>query len=471
MIRHCVIGLGLAALLYYHGRSPADARGEIIPQTVAQRHGLSRPWFAQIRLDRSRGRLTDMVLYEDILYLQTNRATVTALDAETGETLWAKHVGQPNHPSLTPGVSRDLLAIINGSRLYVCNRYNGSLLYETEVRGVPGAGAAVSESWAYVPMIDGMVVAYRLEPITDPMQELGKIKEDPTQDEIATAEEDRREDLRLRQQYVPPLFCQSFGRVAVQPVVLQKTEAAEHVAWPTDRGHLNVGQLTSASEGDGLGLKYRLEASEGIAGGPAYDPGNPADADDPGRIYVASLDGFVHALDSDSGELIWRISTGKQMLNSVVVIDSRVYAATRFGGLYCLDAQSGVEMWWAPRVERFLAASKHRVYASDKTGNILALDAKTGARLDTIAAAASALKLVNTQNDRLYLATEAGLVQCLHESAQVEPLRHGEADSKEAPSQQPPEQQPGVPADAPTDDGGEQVPSDDGAGNEGDPFA
>jgi len=162
MIRHCVVGLGLAALLHCHGSLQAEARGEIVPQTVARRHGMTRPWFAQIRVDRSRGRLTHMMLHEDTLYLQTNRATVTALDAETGETLWSKQVGHANYPSFAPGASRDLLAIINGSSLYVCNRYNGSLLYETQVRGVPGAGAAVSESWAYVPTINGTIVAYRL---------------------------------------------------------------------------------------------------------------------------------------------------------------------------------------------------------------------------------------------------------------------------------------------------------------------
>ena len=115
---------------------------EIIPETTAARHGLTRPWFTQAQLDRGQARVSHVVLFEGILYVQTDRAMVHAIDAETGETLWAKLVGRPEHPSLTPGASADLLAIINGSRLYICNRYNGDLLYETQIDGAPARGPA-----------------------------------------------------------------------------------------------------------------------------------------------------------------------------------------------------------------------------------------------------------------------------------------------------------------------------------------
>ena len=36
------------------------------------------------------------------------------------------------------------------------------------------------------------------------------------------------------------------------------------------------------------------------------------------------------------------------------------------------------------------------------------------------------LKLLNTQTDRLYLATDSGMVQCLHEIEQTKPLLHDE---------------------------------------------
>ena len=105
----------------------ADA---VVPVPTAEQHGPARPWCTQVQLNSGRGRIRDMVLHEGVLYVQTDRATITALDAETGHQLWSKMIGRPEHPSMTPDVSSDLLATVNGSRLFVCNRYTGDVLFE-----------------------------------------------------------------------------------------------------------------------------------------------------------------------------------------------------------------------------------------------------------------------------------------------------------------------------------------------------
>ena len=96
--------------------SPLGARaGDLIPETAAAQHGLTRPWFAQVGVDSGQGQLRDLVLYKNVLYAQTNKAVVHAIDAETGKTLWCKQVGNPRYPSLPPDANRDLLAVINSS--------------------------------------------------------------------------------------------------------------------------------------------------------------------------------------------------------------------------------------------------------------------------------------------------------------------------------------------------------------------
>ena len=72
--------------------------------------------------------------------MQTDRAVIHAIDAETGKTLWCKQVGQAKHPSMPPDANRDLLAVVNGSRLYVLNRFNGELLYQREIDTRPMRG-------------------------------------------------------------------------------------------------------------------------------------------------------------------------------------------------------------------------------------------------------------------------------------------------------------------------------------------
>jgi len=425
-MRKLLYATALLAALGPWCRSPAAVNSEIIPETTALRHGLTRAWFTQVTLDRGRARVRDMVLYKDMLYVQTDHAVVHALSAETGETVWVKQVGRHNHPSLTSGASQDLLAVVNGSRLYVVNRYNGDLLYEIQVDGAPGAGAALSEKRAYVPMVNGMVKAYRLEPLTDPQKELGMIKKDLTEEQKETAEEYRRENLRLRQEYIPPLACQSSGRALVQPLVTEQNEGEEFVAWPTDRGYLNIGWIDRRSE-DALVIKFSVEADAGIDARPTYLPPDPNHEGESGIVYGASKDGFVHAVEVRTGEPLWRFSAGDPLIQPPVVIDQYVYMATQPGGMFCLDSQSGVEVWWTPHVRQFIAASKHRIYAADKLGRILILNAKTGARLDTLPAGNLPLKLINADTDRLYLGTRTGLIQCLHEVELPEPLRHLDA--------------------------------------------
>jgi len=394
----------------------------IVSQPAAARHGLTRAWHVQVDLDRGQGRVSDVVLGQGAVYVQTTRAVIHAIDAETGESLWSSPVGRHDRPSLAPDVSKDLLATINGSQLYVVNRYNGELLYETKVHGAAGAGPALSEKRAYVPMIGGLVIAYRLDPLTDPAKEL-HIRDDRPQEE---QEAERRENIRVRQDYIPPLSCQGIGRAMIQPLVCQQTVAEEYVTWPTDRGYLNIGIIDRRRE-DRFAVKYRLVTDAPISARPTYGPADPNDPASSGVIYAASEDGFVYAVREKGGDTLWRFSAGEPIIEPAVVIDDRVYAATQLGGMYAIDAEVGQEVWWAPNVKRFVAASKNRVYAVDKTGRLLILNAETGQRLDSLPVEHLPIKPINTQTDRIYLASDTGLVQCLHEIELGEPVRHNVA--------------------------------------------
>ena len=401
----------------------AGLQSEIIPEPVARRHGLTRPWHTQVQLDRTRARVHDILLYDGTLYVQTSRAKVHAIDAETGETLWVRRVGRANHPSLTPGANEFLLAVINGSRLYVCNRATGNLLFEVEVDGAPGAGPALSDQRAYIPMVNGLVMAYRLKPTTDPLAELGKGKRKAAPEAVSTAVEEFRQNIRLRQQYVPPLSCQSLGRTLVQPLVTRQTVAKEYVLWPTDRGHLNIG-LIDRRQDDVFAVKYRLSAGAEISARPTYLPPDPKIENDSGIIFATSQNGYVHAVRENNGESLWRFPTGEPVSQPAVVVGNHVYVATQLGGLYCLEAKTGRETWWAPNVKQFISASEKRVYATDRLGNILILDRRSGARLDTLQAEQLPIKLINADSDRLYLASDTGRLQCLHEIELSEPLNH-----------------------------------------------
>jgi len=433
MKRCLFLAAALAVAPYICSQSRAAYRSAIIPQTNALQHGLKRSWFTQIQLDPAHGRVSHVVLRHGALYVQTNRALLHAIDAETGESLWAQQAGSPNHPSAVPGVSRDLVGTVNGSWLYILNRHNGKLLWKSQVDGAPGGGAALSEKRAFVPMVDGLVVAYRLEPILNPLAELGKTPKETTPEEKEAMEAERRESLQIRGDWVAPLACQSFGRAMIQPVVMRQDENEEFVAWPTDRGFLFVGRINRREE-DKFTVRYRLETGARIVAQPTYLPPDPKVPDAAGVIFATSEDGFVYAIRDTDGQSLWRFSTGEPILQRAVVIGQRVFVAVQSGGMYCLAADTGAQQWWAPQVSQLIAVSKERLYVADKINRILVLDVNSGARLDTLLASSLPIRLTNTQTDRLYLATETGLIQCLHEVELTEPIHHdlrkGEAEKQ-----------------------------------------
>jgi outer membrane protein assembly factor BamB len=408
-----------------------SAASELISETVAAQHGLTRPWFAQVGVDSGQGQLRDLILYKDALYAQTDKAVVHAIDAETGRTLWCKQVGQPKYPSMPPDANRDLLAVVNGSRLYVLNRFNGDLLYQREIEDAPDAGPVLSAKRVYIPMSNGRLIAYRLDPQSESKKEEGqKSKKSPTPEEKSQLDAERRQNLRLSQQLVPPAFCQSFGQALVQPLMVRENANEESVVWPTDRGYLNVGSVNRRAE-DSLTLKFRVETGTAVAGRPAYLPPDPKVPSDSGLIIAVSRDGYVHAIQEKNGEYLWRFPTGEAVVASPAVIGNHVYVSTQLGGMYCLEVKSGKNLWFAPNVVQFVAASKTRVYAADNIGRLVVLNADNGVTLDAMATEKTFLRLHNASNDRIYLADTAGLIQCLHEVEQSEPIVH-DKDRKEA---------------------------------------
>lgn len=424
MARRFLLAAAVVAALYPCNPVLA-ARTELIPETTAARHGLTRPWFTQVEVDRSRGKIQNFVLYDGTLYAQTDVAVIQAIDAETGRTLWCKQVGDPKQPTFPAGAYRDFLALINGSHLYVLNRLNGDLLYERELNGAAGAGPALSSMRVYIPMSHGLMTAYRLAPPPRPVSESLKAasKKDQELDEPPPNDAERRKKLRLAQDSPPPLVCQSYGQALVQPLVTRESSKEELILWPTDRGYLNLARINRKQE-DGLSIKFRMTTGSPIVGQPAYLPPDANVAGDSGLIVAASRDGFVHAILEKNGEKLWRFSTGEPVIEPPAVIEDHVYVSTQQGGMHCLAVKTGNELWYAPNALRFVAASKSRVYASDRTGRLLVLNGENGVRLDSIDTESAPLKLLNLDTDRIYLADEGGLIQCFHEIEQTEPLVH-----------------------------------------------
>jgi hypothetical protein len=155
-----------------------------------------------------------------------------------------------------------------------------------------------------------------------------------------------------------------------------------------------------------------------------------------GVLFATSTNGYIYAVSEKRGDMLWKYPTSEPLFQPPAVIEDQVFVVSQLGGMFCCNAKTGKQLWSAPDIMQFVAASKQRVYAADKAGRTQILDLKTGARLDVLSTESLPVKLLNPQTDRLYLATDTGLIQCLHEIEQVKPILHGE-DRKLKPVEEP----------------------------------
>jgi hypothetical protein len=421
----------LTALAVAGGISPGRAQSLIAP-TTALRYGLTRAWYAQIGSQAVTGALDHVNYVEGMLLAQSRAGVLTALDAESGRTLWSTQVGARNRSTSEPAANDKYVVVLNGSTLFVVDRADGAIAWQRPVGGAPGAGPGVSRTHAFVPLTTGKVEGYDLE----------------------------KGDKQT------PWNYQSSGRVLTPPMTTELT-----VSWTTERGYFYV------ADPGGRGIRYRLETRDEIQSRPAsWAP----------QLFAGSTDGYVYAVEETKGNILWKFPVGDAIYDAPVAIESQVYVVTEFGGMYCLNTSDGSPLWHVPAVKQFVAKSPTRIYVHDNLGKLSILDAASGARLGTMPLPASARLLANHTSDRIFAVDDVCVIQCLHEVALASPivytpppLEKTEVKLKERPPKaaepaaedapEPPADEPFPPPEEPAEDPFGDVPEAP-AGEAEDPF-
>jgi outer membrane protein assembly factor BamB len=373
-------------------------------------------WSVQMEIDGARSKVQNVVLDRGTLFVQTDAAVVHAFDAETGRPIWStpRMIGDPRRPTMAPAVNRLFVAVVNGSRLYVLNRVSGDVLWQTELDGVVSAAPSLVDHRVLVPLINGRIVAYRLKEVEKAEPKLKSKSAAPVAEAVPP------ESIKLAQDQPAPLACQSSGEVMASPILTSTTEEEDTVAWPTSTGALLIAAIPR--NGNQFIIRQRFLVGSGTAGGLAYHPADGKTAGDAGLVYVVSREGFVYAVNEKTGQSMWEYPVAEAVVEPPVLVGANLYVATQLGGMFCLDAKTGVQRWAAPLITKFVAAGPDRIYAVDKLQQLVMLDTRTGNRVDGLDVHAFAFRLANSQTDRLYLVGQRGLVQCLRDVRQVEPL-------------------------------------------------
>ena len=361
--------------------------GQLVTRGQAARLGLVRSWFAQVDLDSARHRIAHWLLHDHLLLVVTTAGTIHALDATTGKTVWSTQVGQAKYPTLGPAANSNNVAVINGSKLILLDRDSGRVKWIRETGDAPSSGPALSDTRVFVALLNGRVEAYPLD--------------------------------NNRQ---TPWFYQSAGHVYQHPMTTAKS-----ISWATDLGTLYVGRLKP------LSILFRLKTAGEIVAPPAgMDP----------YLLVGSTRGNIICIHEQSGAERWRIATGFPITDSPAVVHDQIYVASQEPRLHVLDATTGLSRWSTAGVTQFVARGRQHVYATDRQGRLLALDPKTGGMVGRLPYGRKQAwneqsswspwgpwskhghALINDQNDRIYLFSDTGLVQCLHERGISAPISY-----------------------------------------------
>ncbi|GHA74162.1 outer membrane protein assembly factor BamB [Cognatilysobacter bugurensis] len=128
-----------------------------------------------------------------------------------------------------------------------------------------------------------------------------------------------------------------------------------------------VAQLWSANVGKGEG---RLGARQA-----------PAVAD--GRVYAAAVEGGVHALDLQTGRVLWHYKTELPLAGGPAVGDGLVVVGGLDGTVIALDASTGTEKWRSKLKAEIISAPSiglGSVFVRSNDGRVTAFDASNGER-------------------------------------------------------------------------------------------
>lgn len=85
-----------------------------------------------------------------------------------------------------------------------------------------------------------------------------------------------------------------------------------------------------------LDMKWRFKTGGEINSSPVIDGG---------KVFIASYDGHLYALDASSGDELWRFKTGGEILSTPAISGGVAYFGSKDGNVYAVNASDGSLKW------------------------------------------------------------------------------------------------------------------------------
>ena len=118
-------------------------------------------------------------------------------------------------------------------------------------------------------------------------------------------------------------------------------------SWPMFRGNPGLTGISPAKLPDKLSVNWQFKT-----GGPVKSSA----AISAGKVFIGSDDGFVYALDLESGKKLWAFKTGGPIESSPLVLNGKVYVGSSDAFLYSLNAADGSVAWKLETSDKILGS-------------------------------------------------------------------------------------------------------------------
>ncbi|MCA8964337.1 MAG: PQQ-binding-like beta-propeller repeat protein [Planctomycetes bacterium] len=296
-----------------------------------------------------------VIAHRGVVYALDRAGKVQALEAPTGEVLWTSPVAFQLRCGyglvLSPAADFDALLVSGETGLTAIDRGSGELLWHTEIpQGV--ASPAVAGDVVVAGGFDGKIHGFKLR--------TGELLY--SVDYLADRPEDppgfSGESARLGDRPARPGDAAADGDLVVVPVFDQCRVIAVDAA----KGERRWAYATA-------GWVY------------------PCPTIGERLVLVASQDKHLHAVDRQTGALVWKVKARARNEGAAVIADGRAFFGSCDSRLYCVGIDSGEVAWkyetehekgfGAPIYSRPLVLGD-KVYLAAMSGKLYVVDRRSG---------------------------------------------------------------------------------------------
>ncbi len=352
------------------------------------RLGLERHWMAMVPMSQTE-RLLSISVAEGMLFGQTDHGNFYTYDAESGRLLWSTMVGPQARVARPASANSKLVFVTNSYFLYALDRRTGRTAWKVDLATIPSSSTTCDEDKVMVGLSSGLLRAFHTE--------------------------DR--ESKATPGHIVKGGSFAFNWQTNGPMTARPIAAGRLIAFGSHDGRAYVAQAEPPV------MLYRFKTGGAVSA----SMGTYGER----TLLVPSADQALYAIDLFTAEVKWTFSAGAPVVQEPLVSGDDVYVVNAAGILNLLDAPTG-RLRWSTSTQggRLIAVSATRVYLESHDDDLFIVDRATGRMIagprDTFQRAGLNLRHyelgpTNSLDDRLYFATNSGLVICLREKDQLQP--------------------------------------------------